>query len=90
MKLILVLVFCLALMPASPVFCVDVNSVCYINSGIGQLKNLVVKYDTIYVERVDLAAVKSGEILYNYETFINLKMVGPYKNLQFLEISNPN
>jgi len=49
-------------MPASPVFCVDVNSVCYINSGIGQLKNLVVKYDTIYVERVDLAAVKSGEI----------------------------
>jgi hypothetical protein len=60
MDFILILVVCLCLMPPSSVLSVDVTSACYVNSGIGELKNSRVKYETIYVERVDLAAMQSG------------------------------
>ena len=62
MDLILILVYCLCLMLPSSVVSVDVTSACYVNSGIGELKNSRVKYETIYVERVDLAAMQSGRM----------------------------
>ena len=64
MESIISLVFCLFLRLAS-VSSVDVNSVCHINSGIGEMKNQMVKYKTIYVERVDLTAIKSGQMQNN-------------------------
>ena len=48
-------------MTAPLVLSVDVNSVCHINSEIGEMKNLRVKYETIYMERADLVAIKTGE-----------------------------
>ncbi len=62
MEFILILVVCLCLMLPSSVLSVDVTSACYVNSGIGELKNSRVKYETIYVERVDLAAMQSGRM----------------------------
>ena len=62
MESILVLVFSLF---TSFVFSIEGNSVCHINSGIGEMKNQMVKYKTIYVERVDLTSIKSGQIQNN-------------------------
>ena len=62
MKSIFVFISCLLFTLASSVLSIDVNSVCYINSGMGETKNLRVKYEPIYLERVDLTAIKTGEI----------------------------
>jgi hypothetical protein len=61
MKFNLVLVASILFMLAKHVSSVGVNSVCNVNSGIGELKNFRVKYETIYVERADLTATKSGK-----------------------------
>ena len=66
MESIIALVICLfsRLVSGSSV---DINSVCYINSGIGEMKNQMVKYKTIYVERVDLTTIKSGRMQNNWQ-----------------------
>lgn len=61
MKFNLVLVASILSMLAKHVSSDGVNSVCNVNSGIGELKNFRVKYETIYVERADLTATKSGK-----------------------------